>query len=408
MARHVQKGSPELMHKLNTSIVLEIIKRSGPISRTELAKETRLSNPAVSSLIAPLIRDGIVEEIGTADSTGGRPARLLQFNAKSGYLVGVDVGGTTMSGAAVDMAGNILLRKSYRSARGKESLDMLISLIEELVQVTDQPQHNFRGIGLGIPGITAANGQQVSFAPGIGWENLDIGGILGERFAVPLFADNDVNCFARGELWRGALKGVSNGAAMTVGTGIGVGIVINKHVYRGSSSAAGEVGYWLLGSLGPIEKKTGFGPLESIAAGPGIAKQAIEEITKNPQTGSILRSLVSNIQEVTAKEVFEAARLGDTCCEQVVEQTTKYLGVAIANMASLLNMERVVIGGGVSRAGAQLLEPIRYIVDQLTPYPPQIETSVLHEDGAILGAVSGVLGLRESSIEFSQLGWEGY
>lgn len=407
MARHILKGSPELMQKLNTSLVLDIIKESGPISRTELAKRTRLSNPAVSTLIAPLIEEGIVQEIGTAESTGGRPARLLRFNAKSGYLVGVDVGGTTMFGAVVDMGGNILSRKILPSSKGEESLNTLVSLIEELIQGVNQPKANFRGIGLGIPGITADNGQQVSFAPGIGWEDLDIGGLLSNRFAVPLFADNDVNCFARGELWRGALKGITNGVAVTIGTGIGVGIIIDSHVYRGSGSAAGEVGYWLLGSLGPIEKSKGYGPLESIAAGPGIAKQAIAELSQNPQSGRILRDLVNNnIAQITAKEVFAAAKIGDDFCKRLVEQTSTYLGILMANMASLLNMEKIVIGGGISGAKEQLLAPIRHVVEQLTPYPPQIEISVLQEDAAVLGAVSGVLGMRESSIQFSQLDWE--
>lgn len=409
MARHVLKGSAKLMQKLNTSLVLDIIQQSGPISRTELAQQTRLSNPAISTLIAPLLEEGIVEEIGTADSTGGRPARLLQFNAKSGYLVGVDIGSNLMSGAVVDMGGNIVLRKTCPSEKGEKCVEILVSLIEELWKEADQPDEKLKGIGLGIPGITANNGQRVSFAPGIGWEDFDIGKILDKKFHVPLFADNDVNCFARGELWQGALKNVTNGAAVTIGTGIGVGIVIDQRVYRGSHSAAGEVGYWLLGSLGPIEKLAGFGPLESIAAGPGIARQAIAELSENPQSGQILRELVEgNIEKITAKDVFTAARLGDSYCQSLVKQTTDYLGILMANMASLLNMEKIVIGGGISRVGEQIITPIRHIVEHLSPYPPEIEISTLQADATILGAVSGVLGLRESSIQFSQLHWDGY
>ena len=398
------KGSAKLMQKMNTSLILQIIQERGPISRTELAKLTNLSHPAVSALLAPLLEDGIVKEVGTAASTGGRPPRLLQFNAKAGFLIGVDVGGTTMAGAVVDLAGNILHRENRASAMGERSIAILIELIDSLIQLSDMPPAGLRGIGLGIPGVTDSKGQKVSHAPGVGWESLDIGKIITERFGAPFFADNDVNCFARGELWRGALRGVENGAAITIGTGIGVGLVLNGHVYQGSNNAAGEVGYWLLGALGPIEKSTGFGPLESIAAGPGIARQAIQELTGDPEKGPKLRELVAgDLSRITAKEVFEAALLDDAYCQELVKQTTTYLGILVANLASLLDVERVVLGGGLSRAGNQLIVPIREIVEKLSPYAPQIELSELQEDGAILGAVSGVLGLGETSIHFSEV-----
>ena len=169
------------------------------------------------------------------------------------------------------------------------------------------------------------------------------------------------------------------------------------------------MGFWLLGALGPIEKRTGFGHLESTAAGPGIALQAREELRRSPQSGAILREMVEgDLERITAKEVFAAARQGDPLSQAVVNRATEYLGILVANMASLLNMEKVVIAGGLSRTGEQLLAPIRSIVEQLSPYPPEIELSQLQEDATILGAVSGVLELRESSIQFSHLSWEGF
>jgi len=114
------------------------------------------------------------------------------------------------------------------------------------------------------------------------------------------------------------------------------------------------------------------------------------------------------LERITAKEVFAAARQGDPLSQAVVNRATEYLGILVANMASLLNMEKVVIAGGLSRTGEQLLAPIRSIVEQLSPYPPEIELSQLQEDATILGAVSGVLELRESSIQFSHLSWEGF
>lgn len=404
MRSTLRKGSAKLMQQLNTSLILEVIQERGPVSRSDLAKLTNLSNPAVSALLEPLLAAGIVKEVGTAASTGGRPPRLLVFNPQAGYLIGVDVGGTTIAGAVVDLAGNILVRQHYPSAHRGESVAVVIDLIENLMRSAGLQQRHLWGIGLGIPGVTDMAGQKVTHAPAVGWESLDIGRIIRDRFKVPFFADNDVNCFARGELWRGALRGVSNGLAIAVGTGIGVGLVINGQLYQGSHNAAGEVGYWLLGTLGPIERPSGFGPLESIAAGPGIAEAARRGLLDNPQQGSKLRELVDgNLEQITAKEVFEAALLSDEYCRRLVEQATTYLGILTANMASLLDVEKVVIGGGLSKAGNQLIVPIREIVETLSPYPPEIELSTLREDGAILGAVSGVLGLRKTSIHFSQV-----
>ena len=198
-------------------------------------------------------------------------------------------------------------------------------------------------------------------------------------------------------------QGVKNGVAITIGTGIGVGIVINEHVYQGSHSASGEVGYWLLGSLGPIQKYEGFGPLESAASGTGVANQARNDL-QDESVQSMLREMVSgDLSAITAKDVFDAARQGDTYSKELVEKTTTLLGILLANMASLLDIEKIVIGGGVSRAGKQLVDPIRKIVEKLTPYPPKILISELQEDAAILGAVAGVLEQNESIISFSQL-----
>ncbi len=402
----IQKGSPQLMQQLNTSLILDLIKSHGPISRVELAKLTKLSNPAVSAIIASLLEEGWVEEIGVAESTGGRPARLLQFNSRVGYLIGVDVGGTKMAGAVVDLAGNILARKTIPSKDNgaqADSIGRLTSLVSELQGEVDLPSDSFKGIGLGIPGVTDPLGQRVRLAPGIGWENVDIGRVLTDEFGVPLFADNDANCFARGEVWRGDLQGVKNGIAITIGTGIGVGIVINGHVYQGSHSASGEVGYWLLGSLGPIEQHQGFGPLESLASGTGVATQARKEL-QDPSIKSSLRARVGNdLTQLTAQQVFEEALQGDIYARQLVDRTTTLLGILLANMASLLDVEKIVIGGGVSRAGEQLVSPIRGIVEKLTPYPPRIAISQCQEDAAILGAVAGVLEQNESMISFSQL-----
>lgn len=402
----IQKGSLQLMQQLNRSFILDLIKSNGPISRVELAKRTELSNPAVSTIISSLMEEGWVEEIGMAESTGGRPARLLKFNPSAGFLIGVDIGGTKMAGAAVDLAGNILVQQTIASKRkgtDRSSIERLTNLISDLKIEVGSSSGSFKGIGLGIPGVTDPRGQQVRLAPGIGWENIDIGRILTNRFGVPLFADNDANCFARGEFWRGGLQGVKNAIAITVGTGIGVGILINGNVYQGFHNAAGEVGYWLLGSLGPIKKNPGYGPLESLASGTGVANRVRRDLRDEKITSTLRERVENDLTRLTAQHVFEEAKRGDSYARHVVNETTTLLGILVANMASLLDVEKIVIGGGVSRAGEQLIAPIREIVEKLAPYAPEISISQFPEKAAILGAVAGVLEQNKSLIRFSQL-----
>ena len=147
------------MQQLNTSLILDVIKREGPISRSQIAERTKLSNPAVSAIIASLLEEGLVDEVGVAASTGGRRARLLQFNPSAGFLIGIDVGGTKMHGGAVDLAGNIIARQSIFSKGGEsteDSIQRLMGLIYDLIEKVDLPVQSFKGIGLGIPGVTGS------------------------------------------------------------------------------------------------------------------------------------------------------------------------------------------------------------------------------------------------------------
>ncbi len=404
----IQKGSHQLMQQLNKSLILDLIKADGPIARVELAKKTKLSNPAVSAIISLLLEEGWIEEIGVAKSTGGRPARLLKFNSRAGFLIGVDIGGTKMAGAAVDLAGNILERRTIASKdkeclSKKGSIDKLIALISDLRSAVGSSSGSFKGIGLGIPGVTDAKGQRVRLAPGIGWENVDIGGVLTKRFGVPLFADNDANCFARGEFWQGSLRGTQCGIAVTIGTGIGVGIVMNGQIYQGANNAAGEVGYWLLGNIDLIEKNHGYGPLESVASGAGMANRAYKDLLDGKIVTTLRDRVENDLTRLTAQHIFEEAKQGDAYALWLVEETTTLLGILIANMASLLNVEKIVIGGGVSRAGEQLLRPLKSITEKLAPYVPEIAISQSPEDTAILGAVAGVLEQSANLISYSSL-----
>lgn len=233
-------------------------------------------------------------------------------------------------------------------------------------------------------------------------EIVALGAYLQAELGRPVYMDNDVNAFLRGEAWKGALQGAKHAVAVTIGTGIGVALLVNGDVYQGARGSAGEIGYWLIGALGPIARSSGYGPLESFAAGPGIARRYVARLKARGGSSAVLDLAGGDMRNITARLVAEGAMLGDSLALDVWRETAETLGVALANLCCLMDPEVLVLAGGVSRAPRELLlDPVRRIVETLVPYPPKIVLSQLKEQAAILGAAALVLESRRSSISYT-------
>jgi predicted NBD/HSP70 family sugar kinase len=217
----------------------------------------------------------------------------------------------------------------------------------------------------------------------LGWRNLPLKEILTNRFDIPVYVDNDVNLTALGEWGFGAGQGVENLVCISVGTGIGAGIIIGGNLYRGHNHSAGEIGYLLPGVSFLRRNYDEFGALEGLASGAGItgrARQLLQERGKAiPPEG------------LTAAATFEAARQGESWAQQVVDETVEYLALAIANVSALLDPEIVVLGGGVSRSADLLIEPILGCLQGSIPSVPKLIASPLGRRAAVMGAIMLVL-----------------
>lgn len=236
---------------------------------------------------------------------------------------------------------------------------------------------------------------------------IPLGAYLRSELGGPVYMENDVNAFLRGEVWKGALQGVQHAVAVTIGTGIGVGLLVNGEVYRGARGSAGEIGYWLIGALGPIARSSGYGPLESFAAGPGIARRYVARLKARGGSSAVLDLAGGDMHKITARLVAEGAMLGDPLALDVWRETAEILGVALSNLWCLMDPEVLVVGGGVSRAPRELLlDPVLRIIETLVPYPPKVVTLQLGEQAAILGAAALVLDSRRSSISYMTAGVE--
>lgn len=271
------------------------------------------------------------------------------------YIIGIDLGGTYIKGALLNTAGHII-HKSQIPTEAHEGYQKVISRILQIIsnltaQGAMKPEE-LLGIGIGVPGQIAFSQGKVVFAPNLGWQDIYIRDIIAEATGVPVYLDNDGNVAALGEMWCGAGKGYSDIIAVTIGTGIGGGIIIDGRVVRGVSGSAGEIGHMIMLENGPLCNCGQRGCLEALCAAGAMVRQAKEAIEADKPT-----SLSADKLEV--KDIFIAAEKGDHIANEIIDRSAYYLGIAIANTINLLNPEIVIIGGGVANAGDRLINPIR-------------------------------------------------
>jgi glucokinase len=282
------------------------------------------------------------------------------------WIVGVDLGGTNIVVGVLPVdGGEVLALKSQptEAQRGaKFVVDRMVGMIEEAIaEVLEQKggtRADFAGVGIGSPGpLDRATGTVLN-TPNLGWRNFPLRDLIANAVGLPASLDNDANCATYGEWWLGAGRDVDTLVGLTLGTGIGGGIVLNGQIFHGISDTAGEIGHMTIDSTGRKCKCGNYGCLEAYASGPAIALRAVEGIDAGIDT--MLVDLVhGRLDLVTAATVYEAVVLGDSYANEVMRETAKFLGAGVANLLNILNPEMIVIAGGVTRAGDHLFVPLR-------------------------------------------------
>lgn len=400
-------GSPYLMKQLNRSAILSLLREQGPLSRSDIAKQLNLSPSTITRIVSQLIDEGLLceeeETVETAHNIGRRPT-LLHFNFSAHLVIGIDVGGARTTGAVADLQGALLHRQTVPSRPDGDpsrSLLALLDMAEELADAAPVPRDKIRGIGVGVPSIVLDHDGTVVWAPALGWRNEPLKRLMEERLGVPTFVENDVNLATLGESQFGIGHGVRDLVCIFAGTGIGGGLVLNGKLYRGQEGAAGEVGYMVPGpDLLEHSYDNSFGCLEGLAGGPGVVRRTVEAIRKGAHAH--LGTATTDLDTLTAKQVFQAAREGDALAQEIVTETVNYLAQAVANVACVLNPKMVILGGAMTRSDDLLLEPIRERVRRVVPFPPQIELTQLGDDAVLYGAIA--LAIRATREDISVQG----
>jgi glucokinase len=309
------------------------------------------------------------------------------------WIVGVDLGGTTTKLAFINLNGEILYKWEIPTDNSNEGQNITTNIAnaidQKLVELKVQ-KTKLIGIGMGAPGPIDYETGVVLNVVNLGWkDNFPLQESLHSLTGLPVAIENDANCAALGEMWNGAGKGTSDLVCVTLGTGVGGGVIANGNIVRGINGAAGEIGHITSIPFGGAPCNCGkSGCLETIASATGIVRLAETELSKPESQGQLAVVFAEN-GKVTAKDVFDCARNDDELAKKILNEVTFHLGFALANIANTLNPEMIVLGGGVSRAGDILLD---LVIANFSKYTFSAARDSTHLSLAILGNDAGVIG----------------
>lgn len=314
-------------------------------------------------------------------------------------LLGIDLGGTTIKFGILTKAGDIQEKWAIETNTldgGRHIVPDIVASIKHRLDLYGLTGEDFIGIGMGSPGAVNRDEKTVTGAFNLNWKDQqEVGSIIEKETGIPFAIDNDANVAALGERWVGAGANNPDVIFMTLGTGVGGGIIADGHLIHGVAGAGGEIGHMV------VEPDTGFactcgtiGCLETVASATGVVRVA-RRLAETYEGSSSIKASIDNGDEVSSKAIFEAAQQGDFFADSVVDKVCFYLGLAAANMSNLLNPDSVVIGGGVSAAGEFLRSRVETYFKQYT-FPQvrqstQIKLAELGNDAGIIGAASLVL-----------------
>ncbi|MDF2628746.1 MAG: transcriptional repressor [Symbiobacteriaceae bacterium] len=355
-------AGPELIRAINKQRVLRLIRSAGPISRADAAEQTGLTRPTISAVVSELLEEGWVEEMGTGESSGGRPPILLRFNPRARYVVGAELSAGHVRAVLSDLSGNVVRRVKYRveSSDPVQELGRVEQAVRDLLAnlpKTAQPVP-VAGVGLGITGMVDRKTGTWHYSPHFDVADMPVVQMLEERLVLPVWIENDARAMAWGDHSFGAAKGIDNFAYIRVGVGIGAGLIIGGELYGGAHEGAGEIGHMIVDNDGPRCRCGSYGCLETVASATAIARRAVKRLGQG-QPSRIVEMVEGDLDRVIGTTVIDAADEGDELARDTLAEAGRYLGLAIGNLINLLNPSMVIVGGGTARAENLLLQPLR-------------------------------------------------
>jgi predicted NBD/HSP70 family sugar kinase len=376
--REAEAGARNAGHlrRLNLERVLSaVMDRLGSFTRAELIEATRLSAPTVGSMISHLMRVGLVRDLGVGPSRGGRRPSFMEFNARYGFVAAIDLGPNRTRLAVADLRGERVAHRVLPTAPGLGPAALLAQLAastKALLREAQVPAERLLAVCAGAPGIVDRDGGIVLTLHNLkGWSQVPMREILKKALGVPVVVENDVNLAILGERWRGAARGHDTCAFLTVGTGIGAGIVVNGELHRGHRFLAGEIGQmW----MGPQYVDQDFGRRGCFEALAGL--QALTSQWPRGPSGD---------PERWVAELVDAARNGDAKARKIIQDEARLIAIGVTNLTLALDPSLIVLGGALIAQGDLLVQEVRRIAERLVP--TEIVVSALDKEAPLWGCL---------------------
>lgn len=365
----MRAGNSKFIKNMNRQNVLEVIRESQEISRTEIMRRTGLTAPTVSDITRSFLRRGLIREAGTAESTGGRRATMFRLNPEARYAVGLDLEDDQVRASLLDFSGQEIFSLVHRMPEAPDFdrlVQALVSVTVDLVRQSETEPGRILGVGVSVPGLVDMESGDVHLIPILHLKNIPLGRALKAALPYPfqVYVINDAFAATTAEKWFGAARDDDNFLCVVARSGIGAGFFLNGELYQGPSGVAGEIGHQTLQVDGPLCDCGNYGCLESFAGRKAIIRYTQTQLKQGEK--SLLTELAGSVEEVTLDTICEAAARGDSLALRVFQRTGMYLGVGLANIINILNPGRVILSGDL----------LKYR-DYLTSMHDTLETKIL-------------------------------
>ena len=382
----LQTWNQHVVKKENKSLVLETIINASPISRAKIATLTGLNKGTVSSLVSELLDEKLINESGPGKSSGGRRPVILHFNKIAGFSLGIDLGVNYILGILTDLQGNIIQEETvyFNHLSYEEIINKLFAIIDHLIAQSPESEYGIVGMGIGVPGTVSKDGE-ILLAPNLDWKNVNLKTVLQDKYRIPIIIENEANAGAHGEKQFGVGKAFDNIVYVSVGMGIGVGLILNGKIYKGNHGFSGELGHMTI-EVNGLECRCGNNGCWELYA----SEQALVASAKQ------LQNTTDSNEDISFEDLCQQAENGEKETVELFEKIGAYLGVGINNIINTFNPQQVIIGNRIASAKEWIQDPLNNRIVNRSLWFQQKDLQI---DFSALSTHSAALGVSAYAIE---------
>lgn len=383
-------GNNSFLKEYNKKIILNIIRTNKTISRADISHQTGLSATAVGGIVESLIQEGYIYEIGSGQSSGGRKPVLLSLKPKSFYSIGIDLDVDTINVLLMDITGDVIDKTNHANTMIRDCSklsEIILPLVNAILYKNNINVSKLLGLGISVPGLIDIEGKTVIMAPNLGWNYVDIVDVFKEILNIPVYIENEAKCSAICENWVGQCIADKDFVCINIKTGIGAGIFTSGKLYRGASGTAGEVGHIVVDEGGTRCGCGNYGCLETVASTPSIIKRCIKYVKQG-----VVSSLnnIEHIENVTIDDIVSAALQQDSFALNLLNESARYIGIAVSNIVNTLNPSKVVLGKDFCKYAEVVMDVIKGVVKtkaiEYASSEVDVVASNIGQDSSAMGA----------------------